>query len=40
MENIFKGNHKINYLMEKKFIILFIKEYNKNKFKKRKQKNN
>ena len=37
MENIFKGNHKINYLMEKKLIILFIKEYN-NKFKKQKTK--
>ena len=40
MENIFKGNHKIKYLMEKKLIILFIKEYNKNKLRNRKQKNN
>ena len=43
MENIFKGNfkkYKIKYLMEKKLIILIIKEYNKNKFKTRKQKNN
>ena len=38
MENIFKGNHKIKYLIEKKHIILFIKEYNKNKFKKQKTK--
>ena len=43
MENIYKGNfekYKIKYLKEKKLIILFIKEYNKNKFKTRKQKNN
>ena len=38
MENIFKGNHNIKYLMEKKLIIYFIKEYNKNKFKKQKTK--
>ena len=38
MENIFKGNHKIKYLMEKKLIIYFIKEYNKNKFKKQNKK--
>ena len=40
MENIFKGNHNIKYLMEKKLIIYFIKEYNKNKLRNRKQKNN